>query len=215
MADIKVSAMTLTTDVASDSADYMPYIQNSDTTNKRITVDNFFKGVQDVWIPAEAFKANTTTGAAYAQKEWTTNTQNMGEFLFADSGIKKISYTMKMPRNWDASTFTYVVDWRTPATANDVRWTVRAIAYGDAADLDSANWGSEVAVTDTANATANRDLETAESGAVTIGNIPSSTKRLILIEVKRDPANASDTLANDAYFLGIEIRLGINKKSGA
>lgn len=207
--------LTEVTDLGDDANDEIVIYDNTGAVSKRIKVDNFFKGVQDIFIPAAAMGANTTGGATFANKEWPTNLQNMGEFLFADAAAKKASFVWKMPRNWDFGAITFSVVWRTTATANNVRFTLRAIAYGDGQALDNANWGTAVAITDTANATANVELETADSGNLTVGNTPSSTRRMVLFELQRDPTHVDDTLATDAYVLGVELHITINKKAAA
>lgn len=206
---------TVITDL-DDTADKVAVIDDSDSEVKLIDIDDFFKGIHDIWIPAGAIYANATDPpTALAIEEATTNKQNIAKFAFPDAAKGKISFLWKLPREWDLSTFTFSYIWKTPAATLNVRFTLRAISYENGEAFDHASWGTAVELIDTAITAAEDILESGVSGNVTVGNTPSATRRLVLFEIERDPAHASDTLANTADLLGIELHIGTNKKASA
>ena len=202
------------TDVNSDSADLLMVRQDSDGLSKDITIDNFFKGIHDIWIPASSMYVNQTDPpTALAFEEASTNLQNIAKFPFPDAAKGKISFLWKMPREWDLGPIKFNFIWKTPATTLNVRFTLRAIAYENGEAFDHATWGTAIALIDTAITAAEDILQSGDSEDVTVGNTPSATRRLVLFEIERNPANGDDTLANTADLLGIELLVGVNKKA--
>jgi hypothetical protein len=177
-----------------------------------VTVNVTQTGNRSFFVPAAAMWPSTTSGCtAIAKAETSTNKQNLQTLAFNDTSKQYAEFTVTMPDNWDGSTVTFKVVWTTAATSGNCIWELAARAYGDGNAIDGA-WGSAVAITDTAQATANSVLDTGESGALTIANSPSAGKT-IQFRIDRDAANGSDTMAGDALLIGARIKYGISQFS--
>lgn len=208
-----LNLLTTITDIDSDSGDYIAVYQANGTVAKKITVDNYFKGIQDVYIPVSAMWPRTTSGpATLAKTELATNKANIQSLDFDASTIEYAQFIWKLPRQYDGSTITFVPDWTAASGSGDVIWQISARAYANDDALDQAS-GTAQTSTDTL-ITANDQHEGPASSAITIAGSPAGGQ-LIIVEVSRKASDAGDTLAVDAKLLGITLRIGVNKKASA
>jgi hypothetical protein len=118
-----------------------------------------------------------------------------------------------MPKGWDAGTISAEFEFSQATTAaGGVTWGIQATAHGDGDSLN-VSWGTA----QTVNKTAGTGLvlyKTAETSAVTIGNTPAS-KDLIVIRIYRNPADGSDTLAQDAKLISVTLHYTTNAANDA
>jgi hypothetical protein len=101
---------------------------------------------------------------------------------------------------------TFQAVWSHPATVTNfgVAWALQGVALSDDDAADAA-FGTEQAVTDTGGTTDDVYI-TAESSAITIAGTPAEGD-WVVFQVKRVPANGSDTLAVDARLHAIRLLL--------
>jgi hypothetical protein len=171
-----------------------------------------YQGKQTIWIPAIAMTARTTNGAAIGIAELATN-RNMLRTLDFDTAAEEFAQVeIAMPKSWNEGAVTFQALWTAASGSGGVAWGVQAIATGDDDALDAA-FGTEVVVTDTLIA-ANDCHITAESAAITIGGTPAENDR-VQIQVSRNVADATDTLAVDSKLLGIRLFYTTNAKNDA
>ena len=160
-------------------------------------------GATNLWIPASAWIPRTTSGCGVDSREiGSTNRQNFDELLF-DTGSEEFAQALVvMPSNYNNSTLTARFYWTASSGSGGVAWGISGRAFGDDDAIDQAT-GTRIVVTDTLLA-ANDVHVTAATSAVTIDGTPAANKA-INFQISRVVADAADTLAVDARFLGAEI----------
>lgn len=117
-----------------------------------------------------------------------------------------------MPKSWNEGAVTFRPIWTFSSSSGGVVWALQAVAVSDDDPLDVA-YGTEQTVADTALTVG--DLHRGpESAAITIAGAPVASDT-VLFRIKRNPADASDTLAADARLIGVEIYLTTDAGSDA
>lgn len=207
-----IDKLTTVTDINSDSLDILMVRQNSDSLAKDITVDNFFKGIHDVYIPAGAMWNSTTSGAADLAKSELSSGKDINTFDFDGATVESVQFEWSLPRSYDLSTITYTVIWTGAAGAGGVTWGLEAYAISNDDALDGT-YGTRIDVDDTFIA-ANDKHKTSESSALTIGGTPAS-QDLMHFKLTRQVGDANDTKTEDAKLIGIILHVGVNKKASA
>lgn len=160
-------------------------------------------GKQSVWIPASAMTPRITNGPSIGVVEQTTNKNMLQTLDFDTATTEYAQFCIAMPKSWNEGTLTAMFLWSQLTTAaGGVAWGLQAVACSDLDAVDVA-FGTAVVTTDTGG-TANINYITAESTAITVAGTPVF-QDLVMYQVYRDVANASDTLAQDARLLGIRL----------
>lgn len=178
------------------------------------TATGIAQGKHSIEIPAGAMKPGTTSGAASATVEASTNDQTYPVLDFDASSDEYANFNFTFPKSWDEGTITFSVTWTTTASDSDgVAWALQAVAVGDGDTID-ASWGTAVVVTDDAQSAAGDVLVTAESGAVTIGGTPTVGKR-VFFRVFRDVSDANDDMTEDARLIGVTLYYTVNASTDA
>ena len=141
--------------------------------------------------------SRSTFGAAPGIIETTTN-KNMIRTLDYDTATQEFAqFEIAMPKSWNEGTVTFVPIWSHAATTTNfgVVWALQAVARSDDDAMDVA-FGTEQVVVEVGGTT--NDLYIgAESPAITIAGTPAEND-VVLFQVKRNPAHASDNMAIDA-----------------
>lgn len=166
-------------------------------------------GVYDIPIPASAMYGRTTNGAASGTVETSTN-RNMIKSLDFDPTTQEFAqFAMRMPKQWNEGTITASFSWSHASTATNfgVVWALEAVAFGDGDDRDAA-FGTAQQIADTGGTT-NRCYITSQTPAITIAGTPQA-RDLVLFQVKRVPADGSDTLAVDARLEHVTLHIGVD-----
>lgn len=163
-------------------------------------------------LPAAAWRAQTTNGAAWYSAELATNKQMVQGWAFDAATDEFIQLSMPMPKSWNEGTFTARLRWYAPSGTGNVVWGVQALCVGDDDALDAA-WGTAVTVTDAITATGDM-MVTAETGAITAAGSPAEADTLWL-RVYRDANNGSDTFSADAVLLEVELFPALNGANDA
>lgn len=171
-------------------------------------LQNAQQGTKNLWIGG--WRPTLTSGCGSPlQLEMATN-KNVIDCLPFDPSTAEYAYAnVAMPDDWDEAPFTVKFYWAHPTTTTNfgVRWALQAVAVGDDDGLDAA-WGTAQGVLDTGGST--NDLYISDAtAAITAGGIPAAGK-LVQFRVYRQATNAADTLAVDAYLVGVMITYGVN-----
>lgn len=176
----------------------------SDAAAALSTLTALGQGKSTIYIPAGAMITSTTSGAASASLESTTNDVNYKVFDFDASADEHVHFNIVMPKSWNEGTVTFKVVWSSTATDTDgVAWGLQAVAISDNEAID-ATWGTAVVVTDDAQSAAGEIYVTAESAAVTIGGSPAEGD-IIFFRLFRDVSDANDDMTEDARLIGIHL----------
>jgi hypothetical protein len=161
-------------------------------------------GKQTKWIPASQMLPATTSGAASAQLESTTNKLNYNVLDFDGATQEFAHFQVAFPKAWDKGTVSFKAFWETANTGTaGAAIGLQGVATSDGDTLDSA-FGAAVYVTDAAQSSAAKQYVTPESGAVTIAGTPANGD-LCYFRVARDPANVADTMTEDMRLIGIQL----------
>lgn len=156
-----------------------------------------------VWVGAGSITPRVTNGATASTIELATNDIALDVLSFGNTTETGACFQVSMPEDWDAGTIKAKFYWTAASGSGGVAWKLKAAAAGDDEALDN-NYGTAQVSTDTfilAN-----DLHiTAATSAITIGNTPG-LDNLILFELVRDVAHASDTLTANALLLGVKFQ---------
>jgi hypothetical protein len=161
-------------------------------------------GQQTIWVPAAAMAPRITNGAAPGSLETGTN-DVMAKYLAYDSSTSEAAQiAIQMPKSWNEGTIIAQFVWTHPATVTNfgVRWGIRAVAFANDDALDTA-FGTEQEVSDTGGTTSDVYISD-ETAAMTVAGTPAA-EELVIFEVYRDPADGADTMAVDAYLLGVKL----------
>lgn len=166
-------------------------------------------GQQTIWLPAAAMTARVTNGMQAGSLETTTNRINSRYWAADPAALEYVQAQVQMPKGWNRGTLILQFIWFHPATTVNfgVVWGARAMALGDAEAMDTAP-GTAVTVTD-AGGTTNANYISPETAAMTVGSTPGS-EELVVFEFYRDAANGSDTMAVDAFLVGVKIHYTTN-----
>jgi len=152
------------------------------------------------WIGAGELIPSVTSGAGIDAEETTTNKNNLDYLAFDASTAEYAQATFSWPSGF--TTLTAKLHWTAASGSGAVVWTAAARCFADDDALDQA-MGTAQSVTDTLLAATDCHITSATStvtpgGTATAGN-------LCLIQIARDAANGSDTLAVDARLIGVEV----------
>lgn len=153
--------------------------------------------VLEVMPPATSFSYKTTlvggSSPAESVRVWT----------FPDAASTYLDLKCAL-KGYSGGGLTFRLAWSSLATTNAAVWQLAVRRFdNDVEDLDAAQTYDFNTVTQTAPGNANRIVYatlTFTSGA----DMDSwADNELAIVRVLRDPANASDTLANTAYLWGL------------
>lgn len=165
-----------------------------------------------IFVPAAALIGAVTNGAAVGTIETTTNKHNFRTFDFDSAAQEFACFTLTMPRSWNEGTITFRPIWTFGSSSGGVVWALQAVGVSDDDALDVA-YGTEQTVVDTA-LTAGDLHRGPESAAIAVAGSPAASDT-VLFRIKRNPADASDTLGADARLIGIEIYVTTDAGSDA
>jgi hypothetical protein len=186
-------------------------LDDASVSDMRTTLEVPF-GQQTIWVPAGAMTPTTTNGAASGSQEMTTN-DNMLKYLAFDATTReKAHFGIMMPKSWDEGTLVAQFVWTHPSTTTNfgVSWELAAVAFANDDAADTA-FGTLQEIDDTGGTTYDIYISD-ETPAITVAGTPGA-EEFVLFEVSRDPADAGDTMAVDAWLLGVKIHYTVNASS--
>lgn len=156
--------------------------------------------VREVWLGAGAMTPRTTSGAAVATLESTTNDITYDVLDFDQTTSEGACFQFSFPQAWNAGTIKAKFYWSASAGSGTVTWSLRGGSLADDDAIDTA-YGTAQSVTDTLIATGDLHVTTA-TAAITIAGSPA-VDDWCYFEVARDVA---DTLSADARLIGIKLQ---------
>jgi hypothetical protein len=162
-------------------------------------------GKHAVPIMASSLHPRQTAGCApLAYLSGASGQPDVPYLAFDSTSAEYAGLVIAMPSSWDEGTVTFVPHWTHPATTTDfgVVWKVRAVAVSND-DTTAVAFGTAQSSTDTGGTTSDA-YAGPESSAITIAGSPAASD-LVFLEIYRDPTEGSDTLAVDAYLIGLTL----------
>ena len=167
-------------------------------------------GLHDIFIPATAMWARTTTGAGGLTKtETATNRINYQTFDFDTTTSEFVQFSWIPPRNYNNGTIKFTPYWTAASGSGTVIWNLAGVAISNDDPLEVA-MGTLQTSTDTLIAAADVHVGP-QSASITIAGTPADSD-FIMFQISRD---ISDTLAVDALLLGIVIEYTIDAATSA
>lgn len=161
-------------------------------------------GVETIFVPGSALISRTTNGAAAGSVETTTNKLMFMTLDFDTTTQEFAQFSIRMPKSWNEGTVTARFTWSHAATTTNfgVVWALEAIALSDDDAGDTA-FGTAQQIADTGGTT-NDIYISGATPALTIGGTPAA-EDWVVFQVKRVPADGSDTMAVDARLHGVTL----------
>lgn len=177
-------------------------LDDADAAAQRTTLE--LVGRQTIFIPAAAMTPRITNGAASGSLETSSNDVTVKYLAFDSTVSEAAQIGVQMPKSWNEGAIVAQFVWTHPSTTTNfgIRFGIRAVAIGNDDALDAA-FGAEQEVADSGGTTHDVYISD-ETAAMTVGGAPAA-EELVLFEVYRDPGDAADTMAVDAYLLGVKL----------
>ena len=211
MPDTKVS-LTTNASALSGGEEWHAVQSGGDVAISATQVKTFVgaANLRSLWVPAAAIRPYSTGGCAFlALQALTANRPELSYLAFDATTAEYAQFWVSFPKSWDEGTITARFYWTHPATTTNfgVRWGVQGVAISDDDTIDVA-YGTAQEVTDTGGTTSDLYVSAATS-AITIAGTPA-VDDMCAFRVYRDPANGADTMAVDAYLLGVRLFYNTN-----
>lgn len=151
--------------------------------------------------PASVWNLPATNPAVAVVTAGTNTIQ--GTLDFADGANTLNAKTdFMLPADW-TGTIDARIKWFTAAISGNVVWQLSTICVADGETNDPA-FNTASTVVDAAKGTT---LQTNDAAITTVTVTGCAAGELMHIRIARDPAHASDTLADTARLIGIELKL--------
>lgn len=170
-------------------------------TNLGVPASSDIVGKQTIWVPAGAMTPRASSGATALTYDSGSNDITKSVLVFNSTANSYAHFSVGMPKGWNESTITFVPYWTAVSgtATNTVIWGVQGLAVSDD---DTLNGTFGTVQTSSDAYIAADDLHVGpESSAITIGGTPAQND-LVVFQVYRD---VTDTLAADAYLIGVKI----------
>jgi len=156
------------------------------------------------YIPAREIYPSATGGAAaFTNTTVGANRPDRAYLDFDAAGAEEAQFSFAFPKSWNEGTVAVEIFWTHPSTTTNfaVVWGIEGVALSNDDSLNSA-WGAQTTITDTGG-TAD-DVYSIVTTNFSITGSPAAGD-LCYFRVMRRGVDAGDTLAVDAFLLGIKI----------
>lgn len=169
--------------------------------------------LKTLWVAAGLWDTRTTNGALAGTSETTTNKVMARYFEFNPDTLMYAQTPVTLPARWDCGPVKAKIVWTAAsAVESAVVWELRAGAFRDNSTYDTA-LGETVQITDTHGGTGKVNI-TAASSALTVAGTPVGGD-LVVFELYRNAATATDTLEESARAQGVLIQFGESAVAGS
>jgi hypothetical protein len=166
-------------------------------------------------VMATAMTARVTNGcAALAFLTGASNQPDIPYLAFDSTSVEYAEFSLAMPEGWNEGTVTFMPIWTHPATTVNfgVTWKLQGVSMSNDDNL-ATTFGTAQSSVDTGGTTSDLYIGP-ESSAITIGATPAAGD-MVYFRIQRDPTDGSDTMAVDAYLLGIRLYITLASATDA
>lgn len=170
-------------------------------------------GLQTISTPADGMRGRITNGARFRIAETGTNKNLERALWFSNSVTEYAQFSIVMPKSWDRGTISFRPWWIADSGSGGVVWALQAVAVGDGDARDVAYGTAQVSI-DTFVSAAQPHVGPEPGTPVTVAGSPAVGDKL-LIQIYRDQAHASDTLAVEAGLTDIVLTYSTNAPNDA
>lgn len=196
------------------------------TSNTRLTIPttveragNYFLHANGAWvalygktaipIPASAMSSRTTNGAAFGTHETATNFNMHNTYDFDGTGLEYVQFVIPMPSSWNEGTISFkpIVSKTSGGSGTGTTWKMQAVAFGNNESSNAAFGTSQSSVVTLTSA--NTIYVGPESSAITVAGSPAAGE-MVMFQVFRDPADASDNVSIDARLHGVHLFITVD-----
>ena len=166
-------------------------------------------GRQTWWLGAKAWTRRPTFGAELKTVEIGANKIVIDSYDFDQGQEEFIQIRLSMPKQWNEAAIAFRYKWsHTAAVTNfGVVMALSGFALSDNEGMDQA-FGTAVQVADVGGVQ-DREYTSVQSAAVTISGVAGGGDTIVL-QLSRKYADASDTLAVDMRFHGLDLYIDID-----
>jgi len=202
---IALDINSMTADTAPDmAADYLPSYDASAAASKKVRAGLIGAGNHTIYISAGAMVPRTTNGCAPGTVETTTNKVMIKTCDFDTTTQEFAQFSFTAPKSWNEGALLAQFVWSHAATTVNfgVVFALECQAISDTDALDTA-FGTAQQIADTGGTT-NAQYITGATAAITVGSTPAEND-VVTCQVKRVPADASDTMAIDARLAAVKL----------
>lgn len=192
-------------EVSSPAGSPTTYTTGSTTAQQIADLANTGIGTHMIPIMAVAITPRQSSGcAALAYLSGASGQPDVPYLAFDSSSTEYAEFAIAMPESWDEGTVTFQPIWTHPATTTNfgVCWKLQGVAFGND-DALAANFGTAQSSVDTGGTTSDHYVGPASS-AITIAGTPAAGDT-VFFRVARVHDDAGDTMAVDAYLIGIRL----------
>ena len=191
-------------------------LDDADAATMLTTLGALGQGTWTIFIPASAMWPTTTAGCEEAKKVEVSSSPGTTVWACAFDATteENAQFSLRWPKSLGTATVKATPVWAHPSTTTNfgVVFGIRALGYGDD-DALSATFGTEQTSTDTGGTTSDVYIAP-QTSAITIGN-SFAARDFVHFNIARKVANGSDTMAVDAYLLGIELEVSVGAANDA
>lgn len=160
-------------------------------------------GKQAIPVMAAQMVPRVTGGcAALAYMSMGTDKPDVPYLAFDSAAAEYAEFAITMPSSWNEGTVTFKSVWAHPATTTNFGavFALQAVAVGNDDTLD-VTFGTAQNSADTGGTTSDLYIGP-ESSAITVAGTPQAGDT-VFFRLARLPSDGADTLAVDAYLIGI------------
>lgn len=161
------------------------------------------QGTWERWIPSTSMWPASTNGAEYGVEIEVAATQPTLYVAAFDASTKEyMQFAIRWSKSLGTATFTFIPIWTHPSTTTNfgVVWSLQTLALSNDDNLATA-FGTAQTSTDTGGTTHDVYIGPASS-AITPSNTPAESD-LYWFQIAREVSDGSDTMAVDAYLIGV------------
>jgi len=159
---------------------------------------------KQLWI--SGWKPTLTSGCGLSAQLALATNKNVLDYLPFDASTIEYAYVdVPMPADYTGGTVLAKFYWTHPTTSTNfkVSWGLQGVAFGDDDALDAA-FGTAQYANDTGGTT--NDLYISDmTSAITIAGSPAAGKLVNWRVLRKADDATNDTLAVDAYLIGVMI----------
>lgn len=182
-------------------------VDDADAATALATLTAVGQGVFEVFIPATAMWPPTTSGAEEAKKvEVASDRPTFYAMAFDPTSAERAQFAILWPKGLGTATLTFRPVWAHPSTTTNfgVVFGMKTLALSND-DAANTAFGTEQTSTDTGGTTSDIYIGP-DSSAITAGNT-MATNDLLWFQIERKVSDGSDTMAVDAYLIGVMLRV--------
>lgn len=188
-------------------------IADATLTDAKFVNPPLLQGKHTTWLPAQSLISSATDGATFQFIDFSAANKPTIPVLAFDAATEQHCDVMiTLPKSWNLGDCEFQMQWLHPATATNfgVVWRARKAHFGDGDNLNTT-YGNAAQQADTGGTTWNCYL----APTITVTGGTPADNDITFFQFSRVTGDASDTMAVDAYLMGIIMRYTLDAGTDA